>query len=505
MTDKSAANTGYANYANLIFLAGFVEPSGNFVDIIGAASGVLAGTTTGRGTDGTHGEFVNLGSDDSRVNFGDANVDNVAQITQVGLFQNNADSIPGGTADSQTAYSKEGGGADACGGIWLNSENWLAYASATTAQITDGLDNGAVGDPATDWNVIGQTCDGTNLTARVNAQTATASFTASIPSTAHDFLIGNVPDFNRGWLGKCAGFAVLDTGLDSTEWADLVADYVGELFAAEAGDSNATLETESASYAAESDAAFSANITSPVNFSAAAESADAEVAVAQVTSLLIAAAESNDTKANISNVLSLLQANGEASELVTALATAAAAIVDGAESGEAWVATVQALVNLQAGAISDDDLQKIVEGLSQESISEGAESLSQFVASIRTIAVLTNAASSAAALASTATAICILATQAESGDTWVGTDLGILSITKTILEAAESSGLFVVTGQAIGRITAGVLSSATFEALGHSISGYLVASAITIVAQLSASSISITPELTGTPTLEPNT
>lgn len=239
MADKTALNTGWTYYSNVVFACGFTDSTGDFTELVSATQiGVLGGTSTSRGTDGTHGEFVSLESDDSRVNFGDnVNWDGTSQITVAVLAQNDATSIPGGAADTQYIFSKEGSGADSYACAWLNSENLYGQANAANVSITDGLDDGTSGAVATNWNNIGITCDGTNLTTRVNAFTAQTAFTDSINATAHDLVLGNNDSavLDRGWLGNVAGFIILDTGLSNSDWATLTSDWTGTVFAAAGG------------------------------------------------------------------------------------------------------------------------------------------------------------------------------------------------------------------------------------------------------------------------------
>lgn len=234
MADKTALNTGYAYYANIVFACGFTDASGNFTELITDTQIGVVGGTTSRGTDGTHGEYISLESDDADVNFGDnAAWDGTSQITVSVLAQNDATDIPGGTADSQYLFEKQGAGSDAFECVWQNSENVYGRVNTSDATITDGLDDGTSGAVATNWNNIGVSYDGSNMQTRVNALVSSLALTGAVPATAHDFIIGNVQAADRGWLGNIAGAIILDTGLSNADWAALTADWVGEIFAAD--------------------------------------------------------------------------------------------------------------------------------------------------------------------------------------------------------------------------------------------------------------------------------
>lgn len=236
MVDKTALNTGYTYYANIVFACGFVDASGNFTEILTDTQIGVVGGTTSRGTDGTHGEFISLESDDSDINFGDnAAWDGTAEITVSILAQNDATDIPGGAADAQWIFVKSGSGADAFECVWQNGENVYGMINASNASIVDGLDDGTSGAVATNWNNIGVSYDGSNMQTRVNALIASTTLTGSVPATAHDLIFGNIQAADRGWLGNVAGAVILDVGLTNADWADLTADWTGEIFAASGG------------------------------------------------------------------------------------------------------------------------------------------------------------------------------------------------------------------------------------------------------------------------------
>lgn len=279
MADKTALNTGYTYYADIVFACGFTDATGNFTELVTDTQiGVVSGTTS-RSSDGTHGEFVSLESDDSEVNFGDnANWDGFANFTCMGLAQNDATSIPGGAQDSQYLFAKTGSGQDAFSALWQNSENWAGLVdtgSDVFASITDGLDDGTSGEVATNWNLLGLTYDGSDAYIRANESSSSASQTGSINATGHDLLLGNDTTGARGWLGNVAMFVILDIALSSAEWADIVADPTGEIFAS--GGTDVSVGTASLAVTT-----YAASITHDRNVAAATASLAVSTAAATV-------------------------------------------------------------------------------------------------------------------------------------------------------------------------------------------------------------------------------
>lgn len=234
MVDKTKLNSSYTYYANIVAAAGFAESSGNFKELVsGTLIGVLGGTTTSRGTDPTHGEYVSLESDDANVNFGDlAAFDGMAQMTLLVLCRNDATSIPGGATDSQYIVTKEGSGApDSYTILWQNSENVYGTIDAVGDSIVDGLDDGTTGAVATNWNVVSLRYDGANVYVGVNnTKSSGAARTGNVPATAFDLIFGNWSALDRGWLGDIAGWALLDTALSDAKLAVLVSDFVGNIY-----------------------------------------------------------------------------------------------------------------------------------------------------------------------------------------------------------------------------------------------------------------------------------
>lgn len=237
--DKTALNTGYAHYADIVFAAGFAEASGDFKELV---SGTNIGVVTGgsRGTDGTYGEYFaqTLDSTDA-VNFGDNDAwDGLSAFTIAILIKNNKAAIA--STGSEYVFSKQGSGNDAYGLVWQQSEDIGGYvgigAAATFDTITDGLSAGQT--PADQWNVIGLTWDGTTTTLRINTVKGTgAAASGTMNATAQDLLIGGISSVpSQQWDGQIAGAVIMDTDLDDTDWNSLVSDFL-QIYAADSGGS----------------------------------------------------------------------------------------------------------------------------------------------------------------------------------------------------------------------------------------------------------------------------
>lgn len=335
-------------------------------------------------------------------------------------------------------------------------------------------------------------------------------------------------------------FAYEDTSFDLTVTDDCTVRWYfdlwvdGQLTSANSGiqatviigaDSNAiTLESANFSDGAQSDGAFSITVTVPAAISDGAQSGDTKLSIANVSALIADASGSGDNLSSIARVTSqiseqsdagdnsgnsgsVLQAlteAGQSDEITLAIAQATTSISDAVQSGEQWVDQINAIAILSGPALSADSWQRIVDGIGDTSVTENSESASSFLAAIRTIGVLSNSATSGDALAVTCSLIGILSSGAQSADAWTAVDQGIISIAKNLLAAASSAGSFISSLSVSVSMSEGAVSDASFVAPDFGATGFLVASAITLTAQMTAT-LNLEPKLSVTNlTLEPN-
>lgn len=240
MADKTALNTGYTHFADLIMAYGFAEASGDFRDLVaGINDGVTFGTIA-RVVDPTHGEALEIQEDAAGMGTAHKAIfDGLSQFTVAMLVQNDANTIPGGSADAQWLFNIAGSGADQLQIGWANSENVFGDATFVTnglqsQSIVDGLDDIPTVALGTSWNVIGLTYDGSDLFLRINNTKGPGIAIAAdvLTTVAHIMIFGNREDAARGWLGRIAGVVAMDVGLNDTDWNILQANFVDVIFAA---------------------------------------------------------------------------------------------------------------------------------------------------------------------------------------------------------------------------------------------------------------------------------
>lgn len=236
--DKTALNTGYAHYADIVFAAGFAEASGDFRELVTDTLIGVPGSGVTRGTDVTYEEYAACTSTiGDAIDFGDNDAwDGKAAMTVAALVRNNQST----TNSNQYIISKTGGGSDSYASLWQVSENVLSFiyisSSSVGNSITNGLDNIPTVALATEWNVIGFTYDGADMITRVNTTKSTAATTSgSVDATAHSLVVcGDSSSGSSSWDGDIAGAVIMDVALDDTDWNSLVADPL-QIYAADGG------------------------------------------------------------------------------------------------------------------------------------------------------------------------------------------------------------------------------------------------------------------------------
>jgi hypothetical protein len=242
--DKSALNTGYEHFSDIVFAMGFVEPSGNFGELVTATAPCTL-TGGGRGTDGTYGTYVSFGLNETsaEVNCGDnAAWDGFSAVTIVALVKNAGTT----NADAEGIVSKNSTGTDDSIMVqWDNAEDIHVFQGDGTgnAEATvNGPDAGGSGHTATSWNVVGYTWDGTSMIARVNTTKGTPlSHSNVMNANARSLRVGARGDDTADtWNGQIAMVAILDIGLDDTDWDALVSDPL-QIFEPDAPGGGATI------------------------------------------------------------------------------------------------------------------------------------------------------------------------------------------------------------------------------------------------------------------------
>lgn len=235
MADKTALNTSYSHFADIIFAAGFAETAGNFKELVtDTLIGVLE-VGAGRATDPTFGDVMTCGLDVAdAVNFGDnAAWDGLTACTLAVLAKNNKAAI--GATGAEVPLAKFGGGNDSFRILWADNENFFATIGIGASNFSDGITDGlSAGEtPADQFNLLGFTWDGSTITVRINkVKGVGTAASGTMNATAHSLILGNNESGDdASWDGEEAMAVIMDVELNDTDWDSLVDDPL-QIFAA---------------------------------------------------------------------------------------------------------------------------------------------------------------------------------------------------------------------------------------------------------------------------------